>query len=95
MYNSDFTWSDLAAVISSYAQVTIQQLERGLEAYNKWQSYRAGLTNAAVASAVGKSEADIVTMDAAFAALKEIYDFATNVAAPAAGDRFYSLRKFS
>ena len=67
----------------------------GLEGYNEWQSFRASRTNAQIATALGRTESEVAELDAAFSAIKEIHDFANNVASPTQGDRFFAIRKFS
>ena len=94
-YNAELTWDELVKILASTCRNEIQQLEVGLREYNEWQSFRAGRTNAAIATALSKPEADIANMDAAYSAFKETYDFANNVASPAQGDRLYSMRLFS
>lgn len=94
-YNAELTWDDLVRQLGLHCRNTIQSLDIGVREYNEWQSFRAGRTNAAIATALSKPEADIANMDSAYAAFKVIYDFANNVAGPTQGDRLYSLRLFS
>lgn len=93
-YNGDLTWGDLAYKAGQYAQNMISTLNESFNQYNEWQSFRAGRTNAQIATALGKTETEIAEMDACFAAMKELYDYANNQT-PSQGDRFYSMRKFS
>ena len=93
-YNDDFTWSDLSKIAGQQAADMTTQLTSGLVSYNEWQSFRAGRTNAAIATVLGKTETNIAEMDACFGAIKELYDAANNVAI-SQSDRFYSMRKFS
>ncbi len=93
-YNGDLTWGDLAYKAGQQAQNMIASLTAGLNEYNEWQSYRAGRTNAEIATALGKTESQVAEIDACFGALKEMYDYANNQT-PYASDRFYSMRKFS
>lgn len=93
-YNADMVWSDWTKELGSVARNSIQHLEVGLRAYNEWQSFRAGRTNAAIATALSRTESEIAEMDSAFAALKALHDCANNVAV-SQGDRLYSLRIFS
>ena len=94
-YNSELTWDDLVKQAGLYCRNTIQALEIGLREYNEWQSFRAGRNNATIAVDLGKPEADIANMDAAFSTFKELHDFANNVASPSQGDRLFSMRLFS
>lgn len=93
-YNGDLTWGDLAYKAGQQAQNMIASLTAGLNEYNEWQSYRAGRTNAEIATALGKTESQVAEIDSCFGALKEMHDYANNQT-PFASDRFYSMRKFS
>lgn len=93
-YIGDMTWSDLTQACSQISDNLRATLQRGLEEYNEWQRFRAGRTNAQIATAVSKAEADIAAMDAAFAAAKALYDYANNQT-PTQSDYLYSLRSFS
>lgn len=93
MYNDDLTWIELNKMTSHMASNTITTLVDGLILYNKWQSFCAGRSNATIATALAKTEAQVAEMGAAIGAMKELYDAANNVATYT-GDRFYSLRKF-
>lgn len=94
-YNADKTWDDLSAQISSGAADTIANLYSGEALYQEWLSFAAGRTNAQIATDLQRTEEDVAAMNAAYSALKEIFDFADNIANPVQADRFYSLRKFS
>ncbi len=93
-YNDDLTWTDLSKIAGQQAFDIISTLTSGMNNYNEWQSFKAGRTNAAIATALGKTEAQVAEMDACFSAFVELYNAANNVATYT-GDRFYSLRKFS
>ena len=94
-YNADKTWDDLSATASSGSADMINVLYSGENLYQEWLSFSAGRTNAQIATALSRTETEVAEMGAAFAAFKEIYDFANNVASPSPGDRFFSMRKFS
>lgn len=95
-YNDDLTWDALSRDAQNAGRQLKTALLGGLEAYNEWQSYRAGRTNADIATALGApvTEAWVVDLDSAFSAGKELYDYADNQT-PSQGDRLYSIRKFS
>lgn len=95
VYNTDKTWDDLVKELGSDARNAIQHLEVGLRQYNEWQSFRAGRDNATIATALTRTSGEIAEMDAAYAAFKDLYDFANNVVSPTQGDRLFSLRVFS
>jgi hypothetical protein len=93
-YNVDLTWTQLTSDAGFHARTYLQVLTNGNDAYNEWQSFRAGRTNLEIATALGRTEIEVADMDAAYAALKLIYDYGNNQV-PAQADYFYSLRKFS
>jgi len=93
-YNKDMTWDDVVGSLGFYSNKTKSALLDGLEAYNEWQSFRAGRTNAEIATSLSVDETWIAEADAAYAALFEIYQSAANFAV-SQSDRFYSLRKFT
>lgn len=94
-YDPDSTWRDWALQAQIGAHEVLRQLNAGLDNYNEWQTFRAARTNAQIATDLGKTEAEIADLDSCYAAYKEIYDFADNVASPTQGDRLYSMRRFS
>lgn len=93
-YNPDKTWDVLAREAGGFAKTLIQVLVNGEEAYNEWQSFRAGRTNLEIATALSRTETEVAELDACYAALKMLYDYANNQT-PSQSDYFYSLRKFS
>lgn len=93
-YNDDLTWTDLSKIAGQQAADLISTLLSANNNYNEWQSYRAGRTNAQIATVLGKTETQVAEMDACFAAFLEIYNAANNVAV-SQSDRLYSMRKFS
>jgi len=94
-YNEDTNWTTWASRGSNVANQLIGALMHVYEDYYNWQTFRAARSNAEIATALGKDEADIAALDAVFSAGKEMHDFANNVAGPTQGDRFYQLRVFS
>ena len=94
MYNGDKTWDYLARDVGNFSKSLIVNLVNGNDAYNEWQSYRAGRTNLEIATALSRLETEVAEMDAAYAALKMLYDYANNQT-PTQSDYFYSMRKFS
>jgi hypothetical protein len=94
-YDPDTGWSNWAREAEIHSREMINRLTLSVEAYNEWQTFRAARSNATIATDLGKTETEIADLDAAFAAFKELYDFANNVASPTQGDRLYSMRRFS
>ena len=93
-YNGDKTWDDLVAECNGASRGAINQLNFGQNAYDEWQSFRAGRTNAQIATAISRTETEVSEMDSAFSAVKALYDYANNQT-PSQSDYFFSLRKFS
>ncbi len=93
-YNDDLTWTDLSKIAGQQAADLISTLLSAMNNYNEWQSFRAGRTNAQIATVLGKTETQVSELDACFAAFLDLYNAANNVATSTA-DRFYSMRKFS
>lgn len=93
-YNDDLSWEALARNCHDYAFQLVKALNEGLNSYNEWQSFRAGRTNAQIATALSKTETQISELDSAYSAMKSAYDYANNQT-PSQSDYFYSLRKFS
>jgi lipid-binding SYLF domain-containing protein len=93
-YNDDLTWEDLSKIAGQQASDLISVLLSAMNNYNEWQSFRAGRTNATIATALGKTETQIAEIDACFVAFIELYNTANN-SPPYQSDRFYSMRKFS
>lgn len=94
-YNADKTWENLSSRAGAGARDMITTLTAGQDNYQEWQSFRAGRTNAQIATDLGRAEAEIADMDACHAAFLELFNFADNDPNPTAGDRFFSMRKFS
>ena len=93
-YNADQTWTDLSRDTQNASRNLINVLTQGLTAYDEWQSFRASRTNAAIATALSRTEAEVADMDSAYAAMKAAYDYMNNQT-PSQSDYFFSLRKFS
>lgn len=99
-YDGDQTWPDLTSSLDQKARQLVQNLLLYNEAYNDWQTFRAGRTDAQIATDLTNLGPQTVTttmvseMDSAFSSFKDLHDLANN-AAVAQGDRFFSLRKFT
>jgi hypothetical protein len=94
-YDPDTGWSVWSRQAEMGAREVIDKLTRHIEVYNEWQTFREGRSDSDIASAMGRTETEVADLDSCFAAFKEIYDFADNVASPTQGDRLYSMRRFS
>ena len=93
-YNADKTWVELSGYAGQHARNLMVQVDAGLNAYNEWQSFRAGRTNAQIATALTRTETEVAELDACFAAFKTAHDALNNVAITQ-GDHYYSMRIFS
>jgi hypothetical protein len=94
-YLDEATWGELSRNAAATATQMINALNYGLEYYERWQTFRNSRDNATIATALGVTEAKVADLDAAYGALKYIFDFCDNVASPTQGDRIYALRKFA
>lgn len=94
MYNGDQTWTTLSSTASASAETLKEALIHGLDAYNEWQSFRAGRSNATIAGVLSVAEAQVAEMDSCYAAMKELHDCANNVAT-SQSDRLFALRVFA
>lgn len=93
-YNADLTWDDLSRIAGTAARAQITTAQEAKKQYDEWQSFRAGRTNAAIATALARTEAEIANMDSCFAVGSDLENFYSNVAV-GQSDRYYSLRQFS
>lgn len=93
-YNADKTWIEISGEAGTMARSLIQIVDLGLNHYDEWQSFRAGRTNAEIATALGRTETEIAELDSCFAAFLTAHNALNNVAITQ-GDHYYSLRKFS
>lgn len=95
IYDPDMTWADLEGKAQREARSLLNGLKNGREVYREWLSFRDGRSDATIATALSKTEAEITDLRKCFLAMDEIWDFADNVASPIQGDRLADLRKFS
>ena len=95
-YNAEMAWADVLSQASNAAGGAESYLYSGLRAYDNWQSFRAGRTNAQIATDLGgtATEAKVAEVDSMYAALKALYDYASNQT-PVQSDYLFSIRKFS
>ena len=93
-YNGDLTWLNVSNRGGSVARQLIDSLNRALNEYEEWQSFRAGRTNAQIATALSRTETEVAELDSCFAAGLALFNYADN-ATPTQSDYFFSLRKFS
>jgi len=92
-YNGDITWPDMSKTASQMATDLIYSLNAGrttlMNGNHSGQKDKCPDSNGIV-----QNETEIAELDACFAAFKELYDAANNVAV-SQSDRLYSMRKFS
>lgn len=97
VYNEQKTWENVSTSGGSIARDLIAVLNRALNEYNEWQSFRAGRTNAQIATDLAETgivEADVAALDSCFAAGLALFNYANN-GTPTQSDYLFSLRKFS
>lgn len=99
-YNEDLEWEPLAQYLEAGLENFHQALEDMKKRYDRWQSYRAGRTNADLAAVFGvrvsgetTQESDVADMDAAYAVGADGDNFLNN-GDVATSDRWFSMRKF-
>jgi hypothetical protein len=93
-YDGDVTWNSAAGTAEQYARSMIRLLNEAKEAYTNWQTFRDSRTNAQIAAALNKTEAEIADLDACYAVFSDLHSFADNDPSPTQQDRLYALRKF-
>jgi len=93
-YNNDLVWTDLSRLAGTNANNVMTVLTEGNRQYLEWQSFRAGRSNAVIATALGRTETEVAEMDACFAAMLAVFNYGNN-GVPTQSDYFFSLRKFS
>lgn len=93
-YNNDLSWEDLSRIAGNNSNNVMATLGEGKRQYDEWQSFRAGRTNAQIATALARTEAEVAEMDACFAAMLALFNYGNN-GVPTQSDYFFSLRKFS
>ena len=93
-YDLDKTWADFEREMQNHSRQTIEILYRGYEHYKDMVHYKAGRTNAEIATALGRTETDVDALETAVLALKALCDFADG-AAVAQDDYADALRTFS
>ena len=94
-YNADLTWEDLSKLARQSTNQLIVALNNTLEARDNWNSFRDARSDATIATALTRAEAEIADMRVCFVGMKEVHDFCNNVASPTQGDRFGDWRKFT
>ncbi len=93
-YNADKTWNDVSFLAGNIASSIIGILMNGNNAYLEWQSFRAGRTNAQIATDLSRTETEIAELDSCFSAFLALHNYANNQT-PFQSDYYYSMRKFS
>lgn len=93
-YNDDLTWDDVANKAGSRGNDLISALLQGQREYDEWQSFRAGRTNAQIATALSRTETEVAELDSCYSAFKALNDYANNQT-PSQSDYYFSMRKFT
>lgn len=93
-YNGDKTWADLVRELGTQGKTLLRCLRDSEHLYDDWLSFKDSRSNADIATALSRTEAEIAEMDAAFLALQKLFDYAAN-GTPTQKDYFADIMKFS
>lgn len=95
-YNDDTAWTDWVRLAEQNGKALMQQIrDSKARGYDEWQSFRAGRTNAQIATALGRAESEIAEMDSAFSAFLHVENYLTNNSPATGQDHAYNLRVFT
>lgn len=95
-YNDDTVWADWVRLLEQHGRNVISAITDGRwRGYDEWQNFRAGRDNATIATALGRTEAEVADMDAAFAVFLHLENYLTNNSPATGQDHAFALRKFT
>lgn len=94
IYRADITWADLVTIAERNGKAIITVIKVGLEADRDWTNFQDGRSDATIASALGRTTAEVTELNSAFTSMQEIHNFLTNVAATT-GNHADNLRDFA
>lgn len=92
-YNEQASFDDFASLARLNGTQLINQLNQCQLVYDKWQSFRAGRSNADIATAESVDETWIAELDAVFAAFSMMKAYFEN-GVPSQSDYKYAVMKF-
>ena len=93
-YNPEMTWKQWSNHAESHSTQLINSIEDGENRYQKWLRYKGAQTNADIATALGKAEADIDALHATMGAFQFMFEFMTNNSSTV-GDHKSNIEDFS
>ena len=98
-YNADKNWDDLIGNelggLEKGAKDLLAAIREGQALYDEWQSFRDSRADADIATALGRTTAEVADMDSAFSAFDSITRYQNNNTPPAGIDQGFALRVFS
>ncbi len=95
-YNDDTLWVDWVRVLEQHGRNLLATIAEGRRrGYDEWQSFRAGRTDAQIATALARTESEIAEMDAAFGGFLHCENYLTNNTPATGQDHAFSFRKFT
>ena len=93
-YDAEVNFLGLAADVEAKAKNLMHSSREARAAYRRWLKFRNGRTDADIATALSRTEAEVTDVRLAYKAFNESHDFLSDVAGPVQGDRFAIWRKF-
>lgn len=95
MYDGTKTWQDYERETQNHSRSIVEQLTRGEEFYKDLIVFKAGRTNAQIATALGVTEAYVIDLEAAVIAMHRLFQVLENSATITQIDFGDNLRKFT
>lgn len=93
-YRGDITWAILVAIVEKNGRSIIAVVKNGLEADRDWTNFQDGRSDATIATALGRTTAEITALNDAFTSMADLHNFLTNVAATT-GNHAENMRDFT
>lgn len=94
-YNSEVNWATLVQTLERHGRNMTTAVREANEAYAEWLNFRAGRTNLQIATALGRTEAEVADMDAAYSAFSQTIGFLSGLNVALLVDHLAALRKFT
>lgn len=88
MYSNDMTWAQWAQAAENQRWAIQIAVDSAKNWNDKWYAFTYGKTDAQVAAALGKTEADAAALRVAFGSFKTVYDILHGAAAQASPYEF-------
>lgn len=94
VYDNDVVWDDLVRLAGTTGSRLLDTIEFAKRIYDKWSSLAGAKSDATIAAALSRVEADVTDLRASFDRFNEIYGFVNNAASPTQADREADIIKF-